>query len=180
MKKIFWLFASIMIFFSVSVLAEDAEYSSMSTDELIEIRRAVEEEIERRLSINDYVPIPEGYHLVGIDIASGSYELRYDAGGGNYGIYIFDSEESKDEYELDNLEFEEEYEKWYELYREDKADSDSKPVYPDPKDYSVVSLEVWDDSPQKITIEDGQVLLISGDMNYDHLLIRPWTGLFMD
>ena len=180
MKKIFCLFASMLIFFSVSSLAEDVDYSSMSTDGLIEIRRAVEEEIERRLNIDDYVPIPEGYHVVGVDIAPGSYELMYNAGGGNYGVYIFDSQEAKDEYELDNLEYEEEYEEWYELYREDKADSDSEPNFPDPKDYSTISVEVWDDSPQKITVENGQVLLISGEMNYDHLLIRPWTGLFMD
>ena len=181
MKKIFCLFASMLLLFSVSALAEDVDYSSMDIDELIEIRGMVETEIEERLRIEDYEMIPEGYHFVGKDIAPGVYELKMDEdAGGSYRIYVFDNETARDEYIRADSEYEAAEIEWDALYEAGKVDEDTKPDIPDPEDYSSSYVFLADSDIKKLELEEGQILWITDFLADTPLYIRPWTGLFMD
>lgn len=179
MKKIFWLFASIMIFFSVSVLAEDVDYSSMSTDELIEMKRMVEAELEERLGTGEYIKMPAGYLVVGKDIGAGIYELKVNASD-SWRVYVFENEASKDEYVQAYSEYETARREWDTLHDAGEADWDTRPDSPDLEDYSMSSIYISGAYTQKLEIKDGQILLVEGYMPDTPLLIKPWVGLFMD
>lgn len=179
MKKIFCLFASMLILFSASALAEDVDYSSMSTDELIEIRRMVDGELEERLGTGEYVEMPAGYLVVGEDIGAGIYELKVNAGD-SWWVYIFDNEASKNEYVQVYSEYESARKEWDILYDAGEADFDTRPDSPDLENYSELSVYVSGVYTQKLEIEEGQILLVKGYAPDNPLLIKPWTGLFMD
>lgn len=180
MKKIFCLFASMLIFFSVSALAEDVDYSSMSTDELIEIQRMVETELEERLGTGEYVEIPAGYHVVGEDIGAGIYELKVN-GSELWWVYIFENEMSKDEYVKANSEYETALKEWDTLHDAGEAELDTHPDLPDLENYATSSVYISGACTQKLEIQEGQILLVKSYVPDAPLLIRPWTGgLFMD
>ena len=179
MKKIFCLFASMLILFSASVLAEEPDYSSMSTDELIEIRRMVDGELEERLGTGEYVEMPAGYLVVGEDIGAGIYEIKANAGD-SWRVYVFDNEASKNEYVQLYSEYETARKEWDILYDAGEADWDTCPDSPDPEDYSALSVYVYGTYTQKLEIEEGQILLVEGYAPDNPLLIKPWTSLFMD
>ena len=99
MKRFLVLVIGFVLIFSGLVYAgvEDVNISEMSTDEIIELRNSLNEELqERTKAYNDY--IYSGKYIVGVDIAPGRY-LFETSSGGFAKFAVFENKDSEiDEY----------------------------------------------------------------------------------
>ena len=74
MKRFLFILSAMCILYSATVLAGDIGISSMSIDELMELRTAIEEELWLRMEAGSS-PIGSGMYRVGIDIKAGTYYI---------------------------------------------------------------------------------------------------------
>lgn len=77
MRKLVKYTALVIVFLSVFVcsgLAEGIDISSLSDDDLLVLKKSVDEEITSR-GLNDLSVLPSGIYIVGEDIKSGHYHL---------------------------------------------------------------------------------------------------------
>lgn len=77
-------------------LAENLDFSNMSTDELLEMRKNIDSEIASRV-YDDVSIIYPGTYIVGRDLEAGSYVLTYmqDVGENSHAQFgVFDTEEA--------------------------------------------------------------------------------------
>lgn len=187
MKKLIFLVIAFMIVASTVSFAEDVDFSEMTTEELIALSKEIDIEISNRMGESlpneNSLYLPEGYYVVGKDIAVGSYGIEdvsstdsvYESDSG-WRIYIFPSEERLKEYN-DAL-------KEYDVaYREASASQDEAATYPDEvsiSDYTSESQTLGENDICHITLEDGEVIQIERVFSEGELIITKSTGLFMD
>lgn len=74
MRKIIAIFVGLLMLFSIPALGEEFNLSSMTIDELIELRNTIDNEIGSRIGFPDR-QIGTGQYIVGEDIAAGKYEF---------------------------------------------------------------------------------------------------------
>lgn len=83
-------FILILLIVAIPALAEGWDFASMTTDELIELRKLITDEINLRTK-DDYIHIPEGKYIVGTDIDAGDYVFfwaeDYEVFGVGVGLY---------------------------------------------------------------------------------------------
>lgn len=83
MKKLISVFAAVLLLFAVPVQAEDYNLDAMTLDELAELRRLINAEINERLAETEMVFYPFDY-AVGTDIPAGRYIVTGVFAEGNY------------------------------------------------------------------------------------------------
>ena len=80
----------ILLIVAIPVLAEGWDLASMTTDELVELRNLITDEIKLRVK-DGYAHIPEGKYMVGTDIDAGDYVFfwaeEYEVYGVGVGLY---------------------------------------------------------------------------------------------
>lgn len=184
MKKLYGLIIVVMFFTQALTIAEESYISEMSTDELMELRTAIDLEISKRAEASDTtassIPLPEGYYVVGKDISAGSYNIEDvsspDAYKNSMGwsIILFSSENEFDEYNNALRE----YESAYMAYISDEELTPPDQVYL--SDYASESMYLGVNSTCRISLKEGEVLGIVGGFSEGDLIISETTGLFMD
>lgn len=104
MKKLIALILVGCMAFSISVLAADLDLSSMSTDELIALRKQITEEINAR-TMDESGRINTGTYIVGTDIRAGLWDVsdpQPEDGGTSVWIATYeDREAEKDGHNMD-------------------------------------------------------------------------------
>lgn len=63
----------ILLIVAIPVFAEGWDFASMTTDELIELRNSIMDELRSRIGSLDSVHVPAGTYVVGEDIDPGKY-----------------------------------------------------------------------------------------------------------
>lgn len=91
MKKIFAFIIAVSLL-AAPVSAADLDLSSMSIDELVELRKSVDAEIQAKVHEDDYM-IPMGEYKAGEDILSGKFLFTATESGYIFG---YENEEARD------------------------------------------------------------------------------------
>lgn len=95
MKKFLYLLLIVLMLGSVA-LSEVYDVTSLSDAELIELRHAIDSELNSRLPSMEK-PFYGGLYTVGTDIAAGSYNIRFSGESHQMGsLYLFASREDLD------------------------------------------------------------------------------------
>lgn len=95
MKKFLCLLLVVLMLGSVA-LSEAYDVTSLSDSELIELRHAIDSELNSRLPSMEK-PIYGGIYTVGKDIAAGSYNIRFVGDSHQIGdLYLFSGKEDFD------------------------------------------------------------------------------------
>ena len=185
--KIRKLIVSIMlsaIIIETPAFAADIDLSSLSVEDLIDLKDQIDDEIYEK---QGFIDLPYGYYIVGKDIAAGEYTIKpYGEGADNtdysWKIRIFISEDLRKAYDVADEEF---TLKKVEAWKNQEAGFEMKA--PDPINiYDYVTINEYIDFPREYTfsLEEGNVLYIDEDyiLGDTKLVISKGTkkGLFMD
>ena len=65
----------ILLVITIPAFADTIDVSSMTTDDLIELKNSIFNELKNRIGELDHAHIVDGEYLVGTDIDAGAYEL---------------------------------------------------------------------------------------------------------
>ena len=100
--KRFVIVLSVIIFLFSNIICygENNDYSSLSTDELLDLRALIDQELQNRMK-NNSSSIWSGFYVGGQDIAVGSYKLSISSPDGSGAVAIFKSEEDFRRYQED-------------------------------------------------------------------------------
>lgn len=172
----------ISLFLSAPIILAyaDLDPSSLTLDELLELRKSIDEEI---YSLGGKVVIPtSGEYVAGKDIAVGSYTIT--TYGDQYDslvmkVTVYKSREAKNDYEKAISD----YNEAYSAYR--SSENKDNLVKPDPvndSNYIAFSEALKIGQSCTFSIEDGQYLYIYSTRvsEYKDLTIEPAKGLFMN
>ena len=186
--KIKKIIASIMlsaVIFETPVLAADIDLSSLSVEELVDLKYQIDDELYEK---QGYLDLNEGYYVVGKDIAPGEYTIKAygeaaDGGVSNaWKIKIYKSEELRKEYETASNEY-------MLRYSEARANRDAgvETQFPEAINiYEYVLVDEYVDFAMEYStvLEDGNVIYFDTTLlhNKSKLVISQGTkkGLFMD
>lgn len=100
MKKIVSLFLVALILLCTTAYAEEMDFSTMSTDELLALREQLNAEINERLGDEKNL-IGDGVYVAGVDIKPGMYQITCAAAFDDSEFYVnlFDSLDSYKTYD---------------------------------------------------------------------------------
>ena len=183
MKKIICVLLSLVLFVAPA-LASEIDFSGYSVEELIQIRNEVDNAIYKK---DGWVLIDNGIYVVGSDIAAGSYILKSFAlengiwrPSGTIEYYIFRSEDAIREYSEANGVYNVAYKN-----AEAAEAAGEMPVWPDKVSETQYltdrgELEAEYNESQKITLQDGQVLILYCSYGSAITAIKKASTLFMD
>ena len=183
MKKLA-LFMILMLGICIVGHAEEVDLAGMSTDALIELRNQIDDEITARVGTDNELSLPEGYYVVGTDIASGSYEIKDGAGPDDpqyydaWTIYIFPSQEKLDEYTEALRAYQSAYIDAQKA--EASGEEDSYPTNIYIKDYLDNQVNIDAGKTGRIRLSEGQIMRVVKSWGNSELTITKSKGLFMD
>ncbi len=79
--------------FAYPVMAAETDLSSMTLDELVELRNSITQEILARTADEEMETIPAGVYVAGTDIKVGSYTITVSEDG-NVAMFIYENEDA--------------------------------------------------------------------------------------
>lgn len=137
MKRLFVALVLVTMIMSTA-LAEGVDLASMTTDDLIQLRQQITDEISLRVADpNDEQLVPEGIYVVGKDIKAGKYVLKHYSDLFLSPVVVV----------FENIEA-------YQDIKQDRAASN--------KELIIYQKRLRKGDSVYISVEDGQALLIEG------------------
>ena len=88
----------ILLIVAVPVFAEGLDFSSMTIDELVSLRRAITQEIESRIEDADFAHAVNGTYKVGEDVDAGVYVFSRNGDDKYTTIVLYATEKDMNEY----------------------------------------------------------------------------------
>ena len=162
-----------------NAMAEGIDLTGMNVEQLLTLRQQVDEEI---LNQGGATVIDYGEYLAGRDIAPGSYTISIYSESDLAGAYVsvLRSSESKAQYEA----------AWNEYYSlqgeaekiEESGGTPSYPTAPNDSDYYIVHNDLVEvpGGTYRVSLEEGQILVLSDWCDNVKMTISKEAGLFME
>ena len=164
--------------------AEELDLASMTTDDLIELRNQINNEIDARVETKDGLSLFEGYYTVGIDIAAGAYEIKdwTEPDDSQYReawvVYVYPSQEKLDEYAAAKKEYDIAYEAAQDS--EESGEDVSYPDFVDITNYLDDRVVIASGKTNRVKLSDGQVMRVYRSLGDADLTITQSGSLFID